>query len=161
MRAESSRLSRASIWLAGGLLFALSLCVLGWVLVDVADVRTPRLAPYELPVGLEENRAARQLALQAPLFWQSRVLEQEGEVPAAVSTGTIEGLRLAGILGQTVLLKPKDKPVKKLMVGDVIEGYKIESVRDRIVVLVANDRRVELSLVPERASNVVLQPVNE
>lgn len=155
--------SLATPLLSFALVVAVGLILAGWFVVTAEPIRTPYIAPYELPADMQESDRAVQSALQAPLFWESRTAEsdQVDGVEEVVSEANIDGFRLLGVLGETVLVqKGKDDPVRKLRVGETLDGYAVESISGQGVVLVSAGRRVELAIKSQRPSSIVLKPVN-
>lgn len=149
--------------LSFALVVAVGLILAGWFVVTAEPIRTPYIAPYELPADMQESDRAVQSALQAPLFWESRTAEVDdtGSAEDVVSDTHVDGFRLLGVLGETALVqKGKDDPVRKLRVGETLEGYAVESISGQGVVLVSAGRRVELAIKSQRPSSIVLQPVN-
>lgn len=148
--------------LSFALALAVGLILLGWFIVTAEPIRTPYIAPYELPADMQESDMAIQSAIKAPLFWASRTAEADAEeAEEVVSDAHIDGFRLLGVLGETALVqKGKDDPVKKLRVGETLDGYQVESISGQGVVLVSAGRRVELAIKSQRPSSIVLQPVN-
>ena len=89
-----------------------------------------------------------------PLFWQDRrPLESDASVAVSDETpeeaGEIKGVKLVGVFGSgdsagvIALVKGKKQ---RILQGDAVEGWTLESVEPDRAVLVAGDRRAELFL---------------
>lgn len=137
-----------------------------WYFITAPQVRVPYMQPYQLP---EENLAIEadiEIALKYPLFWSSRLPvaepEEAEEEPVVIEAGSIEGMRLLGIIVRdsvrTALLGI-DKKIQIVVKNDEVNGWVVEQVLANKVVLMANGQIAELSIVRERPDSIRLEPV--
>lgn len=135
-------------------------CVAGWVLVSVETPRTPHVMSHALPSDLQSNSAAVHAALEAPLFWVSRMPVVQAEAAAEDEPETLEGVRLVGIVDDTALLK-EGEAVKRVRRGEKFGGFVLEGVEGNTVVLVSPGRRVELKIAKDSSPRVMLRLLEE
>lgn len=158
-----------STWRAGGslvLVIAIALaglaCIAGWLLVTVEAPRTPHVMTHELPDQLRSNREALHVALESPLFWESRqpLVLEEPVVQPEVAPETLEGVRLVGIVADTALLK-EGEVVRRVRRGAKFNGFVLDRIEGNRVTLISPSRTVELKIVKEAPSSVVLKPLKQ
>lgn len=154
------RFSRGSLFLVAAIGAVVLLGVIGWMMVSVDVPRTPHVMNHELPGGLQDGNNPIERALDAPLFWESRLPVANAEVEPESAVETLEGVELVGIIEKTALLKKADK-VRRVLLGTKFDGFILESIEGNKIVLVSSSRRVELKIVKEPPSSVVLKPLGQ
>ncbi len=152
-------LSRGSLFLIAAIVATGLLGVLGWMMVSVDVPRTPHVMSHELPSGLQDSHDAAEGALEAPLFWESRLPVTVAKTEPENAAETLDGVELVGILEKTALLKKADE-VKRVLLGAKFDGFILESIEGNKIVLVSSNRRVELKILKEPPPSVVLKPLS-
>ncbi len=159
MISSGVRLSRGSLFLVAAIGAVGLLGVLAWMMVSVDVPRTPHVMNHQLPSGLQDGNNAIEGALEAPLFWEGRLPVAIAEVEPENAVETLEGVELVGIIEKTALLKKADK-VRRVQLGAKFDGFILESIEGNKIVLVSSSRKVELKILKEPPSSVVLKPLS-
>lgn len=162
MRTSRTGLSGGSLVLVIATVLAGLACVAGWLLVTVEAPRIPRVMTHELPAQLRSNSEAVQVALESPLFWESRqpVLLEASDAQPEAAPETLEGVRLVGIVSDTALLL-EGEVVRRIRRGAKFNGFVLDRIEGNRVVLISPSRTVELKIVKEAPSSVVLKPLKQ
>ena len=163
------RLELVCLLLAG--LWALQLL---WLLLRVIVPASP--APvYPAADALEVDpllarppvtAEARQAWLARPLFWEGRRPQDvvvEAEPEENDSAGKLEGITLLGLFGAGeqggAILAVKGEQ-RRLLVGDSLRGWRLETLSGRTALFVADGREAELELEPAISEGRGIDAVN-
>ncbi|MCB1679316.1 MAG: hypothetical protein KDI16_11605 [Halioglobus sp.] len=132
--------------------------------MPAADTLTlvPVVAPAMIAArGSEEMRAR-------PVFWESRrpveaTVLATAVVREEVGAGPLRGVKLVGVFGAGdtagIIALVKDQK-RRILRGEQLEGWTLESVQPKLAVLVDGGRREELALVPGEVA-AVAAPVDD
>lgn len=158
MISSDIRVSKGSLFLIAAIVVSGGLGVLGWAMVSVEVPRTPYVVSHEFPGGLQDSSVGVGVALEAPLFWESRLPVAVVEAEPENTVETLEGVELVGIVGSTALLKKADV-VKRVLLGAKFDGFILESIEGNKILLVSSGRKVEMKMLKEPPTGVVLKPL--
>ncbi|MES2817367.1 MAG: hypothetical protein V4812_00070 [Pseudomonadota bacterium] len=148
-------------------LIALALLLAGllWHGVSGEALRVMHPAMQDLPdehALLGDQLGNPRAALERPLFWQARKPVAAGAASTAAEvSGKAEGFKLLGVVmdkNTSTALLGTPKGVKRVGLDEKVQGWTVEKVTSKSVILTSAGQRVELSVLTSRNPGIRLVP---